>query len=152
MCLLAIPPIFLTVLGFVMYEQRSTNLHSHRKKVRNLNLPPLTDFASCRSYGQCMAVDRCKNGLTSVLEKLEFDHVKVQMCSCLQAVEEVGVAMSGMYKTIKLPQVWKPSLYMYLSLALSINTQEGNFYWYTDPSAGPAFSQVNLYNKINISR
>ncbi|XP_008377625.3 probable folate-biopterin transporter 6 isoform X2 [Malus domestica] len=58
-----------------------------------------------------------------------------------QAVEEVGVAMSGIYKTIKLPQVWKPSLYMYLSLALSINTQEGNFYWYTDPSAGPAFSQ-----------
>ncbi|XP_068312376.1 probable folate-biopterin transporter 6 [Pyrus communis] len=87
--LLAIPPIFLTVLGFVIYEQRSTNLHSHRKK----------------------------------------------------AVEDVGVAMSGMYKTIKLPQVWKPSLYMYLSLALSINTQEGNFYWYTDPSAGPAFSQ-----------
>ncbi|KAM1550436.1 hypothetical protein PS1_043231 [Malus domestica] len=87
--LLAIPPIFLTVLGFVIYEQRSTNLHSQRKR----------------------------------------------------AVEEVGVAMSGMYKTIKLPQVWKPSLYMYLSLALSINTQEGNFYWYTDPSAGPAFSQ-----------
>ncbi|KAM1330081.1 hypothetical protein FF1_042768 [Malus domestica] len=87
--LLAIPPIFLTVLGFVIYEQRSTNLHSQRKK----------------------------------------------------AVEEVGVAMSGIYKTIKLPQVWKPSLYMYLSLALSINTQEGNFYWYTDPSAGPAFSQ-----------
>ncbi|CAN6721999.1 unnamed protein product [Malus baccata var. baccata] len=139
--LLAIPPIFLTVLGFVIYEQRSTNLHSQRKKVRNLNLPLLTDFASCRSYGQCMAVDRCKNRLTSVLEKLEFDHVKVQMCSCLQAAEEVGVAMSGIYKTIKLPQVWKPSLYMYLSLALSINTQEGNFYWYTDPSAGPAFSQ-----------
>ncbi|KAM2020980.1 probable folate-biopterin transporter 6 isoform X1 [Malus sylvestris] len=87
--LLAIPPIFLTVLGFVIYEQRSTNLHSQRKR----------------------------------------------------AVEEVGVAMSGIYKTIKLPQVWKPSLYMYLSLALSINTQEGNFYWYTDPSAGPAFSQ-----------
>ncbi|KAM1118537.1 hypothetical protein ACFX15_042047 [Malus domestica] len=87
--LLAIPPIFLTVLGFVIYEQRSTNLHSQRKK----------------------------------------------------AVEEVGVAMSGIYKTIKLPQVWKPSLYMYLSLALSINTQGGNFYWYTDPSAGPAFSQ-----------
>ncbi|TQE11197.1 hypothetical protein C1H46_003203 [Malus baccata] len=87
--LLAIPPIFLTVLGFVIYEQRSTNLHSQRKR----------------------------------------------------AAEEVGVAMSGIYKTIKLPQVWKPSLYMYLSLALSINTQEGNFYWYTDPSAGPAFSQ-----------
>ncbi|PON68348.1 Folate-biopterin transporter [Parasponia andersonii] len=46
-----------------------------------------------------------------------------------------------MYKTIKFPEVWKPSLYMYLSLALSISTHEGQFYWYTDPNAGPAFSQ-----------
>lgn len=46
-----------------------------------------------------------------------------------------------MYKTIKFPQVWKPSLYMYLSLALSLSTHEGQFYWYTDPKAGPAFSQ-----------
>ncbi|KAI3929759.1 hypothetical protein MKX01_025927 [Papaver californicum] len=53
----------------------------------------------------------------------------------------LGGAMNGMYKTIKYPQVWKPSLYMYLSLALSISTHEGQFYWYTDPKAGPAFSQ-----------
>nr|XP_028962573.1 probable folate-biopterin transporter 6 isoform X3 [Malus domestica] len=57
--LLAIPPIFLTVLGFVIYEQRSTNLHSQRKR----------------------------------------------------AVEEVGVAMSGMYKTIKLPQEFVGMIY-----------------------------------------
>ncbi|XP_028962573.2 probable folate-biopterin transporter 6 isoform X3 [Malus domestica] len=57
--LLAIPPIFLTVLGFVIYEQRSTNLHSQRKK----------------------------------------------------AVEEVGVAMSGIYKTIKLPQEFVGMIY-----------------------------------------
>lgn len=60
----------------------------------------------------------------------------------MQAVEKLGVAMKGMYKTIKFPQVWRPSLYMYLSLALSISTHEGQFYWYTDPKAGPAFSQV----------
>lgn len=30
---------------------------------------------------------------------------------------------------------------MYLSLALSISTHEGQFYWYTDPKAGPGFSQ-----------
>ncbi|XP_050159875.1 probable folate-biopterin transporter 6 isoform X3 [Malus sylvestris] len=57
--LLAIPPIFLTVLGFVIYEQRSTNLHSQRKR----------------------------------------------------AVEEVGVAMSGIYKTIKLPQEFVGMIY-----------------------------------------
>lgn len=47
-----------------------------------------------------------------------------------------------MYETIKCPQVWKPSLYIYISLALSISTQEGQFYWQTDPKAGPGFSQV----------
>lgn len=51
------------------------------------------------------------------------------------------MAVKGMCKTIKFPQVWKPSLYMYLSLALSLSTHEGQFYWYTDPKAGPAFSQ-----------
>ncbi|XP_077236740.1 major facilitator superfamily protein [Tasmannia lanceolata] len=58
-----------------------------------------------------------------------------------KAFEKVGGAMSGMCATMKCPQVWKPSLYMYLSLALSISTHEGQFYWYTDPKAGPAFSQ-----------
>ncbi|XAR69981.1 hypothetical protein NMG60_11001780 [Bertholletia excelsa] len=51
-------------------------------------------------------------------------------------------AVKGMYKTLLFPQVWKPSLYMFLSLALNISTHEGQFYWYTDPKAGPAFSQV----------
>ncbi|KAK4491031.1 hypothetical protein RD792_001752 [Penstemon davidsonii] len=55
--------------------------------------------------------------------------------------EKLKEAVNGMYKTIQFPQVWKPSLYMYLSLALSISTHEGQFYWYTDPEAGPAFSQ-----------
>ena len=59
-------------------------------------------------------------------------------------MEKVEVAIRDMGRTIKCPQVWKPSLYMYLSLALSISTHEGQFYWYTDPNAGPAFSQVFL--------
>jgi hypothetical protein len=71
---------------------------------------------------------------------------------CLQAVEGLQIALRGMSKTIKLPQVWKPSLYMYLSLALSISTHEGHFYWYTDPKAGPAFSQVHAtFYKLLIS-
>jgi hypothetical protein len=70
----------------------------------------------------------------------------------LQAVEDLQIALRGMSKTIKLPQVWKPSLYMYLSLALSISTHEGQFYWYTYPKAGPAFSQVHttFYKLINL--
>lgn len=50
-----------------------------------------------------------------------------------------------MWKAIKCPEVWRPSLYMYISLAMSLNIQEGKFYWYTDPKAGPAFSQVWYY-------
>lgn len=66
----------------------------------------------------------------------------------MQGMEKVRVAVKGMYKTIQSPDVWKPSLYMYLSLAVSISTHEGQFYWYTDPKAGPAFSQVciSTYN------
>ncbi|KAJ6743833.1 FOLATE-BIOPTERIN TRANSPORTER 6-RELATED [Salix viminalis] len=87
--LMAVPPVLLIVLGFVIYEVRSTSLQSEKKK----------------------------------------------------AMEDLQMALRGMSKTIKLPQVWKPSLFMYLSLALSISTHEGHFYWYTDPKAGPAFSQ-----------
>ncbi|XP_076895693.1 putative folate-biopterin transporter 6 [Bidens hawaiensis] len=58
-----------------------------------------------------------------------------------QALFSLGGALKGMYETIQFPQVWKPSLYMYLSIALSFSTHEGQFYWYTDPKAGPAFSQ-----------
>ncbi|KAB2027862.1 hypothetical protein ES319_D05G061900v1 [Gossypium barbadense] len=90
--LMAIPPVFITVLGFVIYEMRSPCLHPEKQK---------------------------KMGT-------------------------LGVAVKGMYQTIKFPQVWKPSLYMYLSLALSISTHEGQFYWYTDPKAGPGFSQESV--------
>ncbi|XP_010273712.1 PREDICTED: probable folate-biopterin transporter 6 [Nelumbo nucifera] len=86
--LLALPPALLVVLGFVIYELKTSG-HSEKK----------------------------------------------------MALDKLGGAISGMYRTIKYPQVWKPSLYMYLSLALSISTHEGQFYWYTDPNAGPAFSQ-----------
>lgn len=65
------------------------------------------------------------------------------------------MAIKGMYKTIKCPEVSKPSLYMFLSLALNISTHEGMFYWYTDSKAGPAFSQVSLLfprsHRVNFS-
>ncbi|KMT16946.1 hypothetical protein BVRB_2g044160 [Beta vulgaris subsp. vulgaris] len=58
-----------------------------------------------------------------------------------KVVESFGSAMENMYKTLKFPHVWKPSLFMFLSLALSYSTHEGHFYWYTDPKAGPGFSK-----------
>ncbi|KAF3787193.1 putative folate-biopterin transporter 6 [Nymphaea thermarum] len=51
----------------------------------------------------------------------------------------VNGALRNMIQTMKCPEVWKPSLYMFLSIALSYSTHEGHFYWYTDPKAGPAF-------------
>lgn len=49
-----------------------------------------------------------------------------------------------MWTTLKCPAVWRPCLYIYASIALSLNIQEGMFFWYTDPKAGPSFSQGTI--------
>lgn len=59
-----------------------------------------------------------------------------------KVLNKVSGAVKGMVQTIKYPVVWKPSLYMFLSLALSISTHEGQFYWYTNKTLpNPGFSQ-----------
>ncbi|PKA49403.1 putative folate-biopterin transporter 6 [Apostasia shenzhenica] len=58
-----------------------------------------------------------------------------------KVMEKVRVVWEGMGRTIRSEKVWKPALFMFLSISLSISTHEGHFYWYTDPKAGPAFSQ-----------
>ncbi|KAK9281681.1 hypothetical protein L1049_004585 [Liquidambar formosana] len=50
-------------------------------------------------------------------------------------------ASKAMWTALKCRDVWRPCLYMYLSLALSLNVREGMFYWYTDAKGGPSFSQ-----------
>ncbi|KAK3011865.1 hypothetical protein RJ639_010526 [Escallonia herrerae] len=50
-------------------------------------------------------------------------------------------AGKAMWIALKCRDVWRPCLYMYLSLALGLNIHEGMFYWYTDEKAGPAFSK-----------
>ncbi|KAK3130114.1 hypothetical protein QOZ80_6BG0489090 [Eleusine coracana subsp. coracana] len=68
-----------------------------------------------------------------------------------KVLNKVSMAVKGMLQTIKYPVVWKPSLYMFLSLALSISTHEGQFYWYTNKTApNPGFSQefVGLVHAI----
>jgi hypothetical protein len=64
----------------------------------------------------------------------------------MQVFYKLSVAVKGMARTIKYPVVWKPSLYMFLSLALSISTHEGQFYWYTNKEPpNPGFSQVKVF-------
>ncbi|KAL1809794.1 hypothetical protein ACET3Z_026784 [Daucus carota] len=55
-----------------------------------------------------------------------------------QKVMDAGRAM---WTALKSRHIWRPCLYMYISLAVSINIHEGMFYWYTDAKAGPSFSQ-----------
>ncbi|KAK4799862.1 hypothetical protein SAY86_025227 [Trapa natans] len=49
----------------------------------------------------------------------------------------------AMLTTLKFPNVWRPCVYMYSSLALSLNIFEGMFYWFTD-AKGPNFSQETV--------
>lgn len=51
-------------------------------------------------------------------------------------------AAKAMWTTLKSEDVWRPCLYMYLSITLSLDIREGMFYWYTDSKGGPSFSQV----------
>ncbi|CAL1385197.1 unnamed protein product [Linum trigynum] len=53
-------------------------------------------------------------------------------------------AGKAMWITLNYPEVWRPCLYMYLSLTLSVNIDEGLFYWYTDSKGGPSFSQETV--------
>ncbi|GLU21950.1 hypothetical protein SLE2022_380540 [Rubroshorea leprosula] len=50
-------------------------------------------------------------------------------------------ASKAAWATLKCRDVWRPCLYMYLSLALGLHIHEGMFYWYTDAKNGPLFSQ-----------
>ncbi|KAL6650979.1 hypothetical protein ACP70R_009904 [Stipagrostis hirtigluma subsp. patula] len=50
-------------------------------------------------------------------------------------------AIQSMGTTLKCPEVWRPCVYMYVSLSLSLDIQGGMFYWYTDHIAGPGFSE-----------
>ncbi|XP_008794379.2 probable folate-biopterin transporter 2 [Phoenix dactylifera] len=61
-----------------------------------------------------------------------------------QVYQKFLQASQTMWTTLRCPDVWRPCLYMYLSLSLSLNIQEGMFYWYTDSTSGPSFSQGTI--------
>ncbi|CAH9107629.1 unnamed protein product [Cuscuta epithymum] len=61
-----------------------------------------------------------------------------------QVSQKFGSAAKAMWKTLKCPAVWRPCVYMYLSLALSFDISEGMFYWMTDAEGGPRFSKESI--------
>ncbi|KAF8732959.1 hypothetical protein HU200_015310 [Digitaria exilis] len=58
-----------------------------------------------------------------------------------QAHKKFVEASGKMLTTLKCPEVWRPCVYMYVSLALSVDIQEGMFYWYTDRKTGLSFHE-----------
>ncbi|KAL6985145.1 hypothetical protein U1Q18_018521 [Sarracenia purpurea var. burkii] len=53
-------------------------------------------------------------------------------------------AAKAVWTTLRCPGVWRPCLYMFLSLALSLNIYQGMFYWLTDSEEGPSFSKETI--------
>ncbi|KAL2926111.1 putative folate-biopterin transporter 3, partial [Bienertia sinuspersici] len=76
-----------------------------------------------------------------ILVGLTIKDVPVRNFSYSRVNEKFCDATRAMWTTLKSQHVWKPCLYMYLSLALGINIHEGLFYWYTDGQGGPLFSK-----------
>ncbi|KAG0475777.1 hypothetical protein HPP92_015463 [Vanilla planifolia] len=64
--------------------------------------------------------------------------------SYAQLYEKLTQAKKTMWATLKCAEVWKPCIFVFTSLALSLNIQEGLFYWYTDTKSGPCFSQRTI--------
>ncbi|CAD6263183.1 unnamed protein product [Miscanthus lutarioriparius] len=63
----------------------------------------------------------------------EFDYMQVH--------KKFYKALQSMGRTLKCPEVWRPCVYIFVSLNLSLDIQGGMFYWYTDPVVGPGFSE-----------
>ncbi|XP_039142294.1 LOW QUALITY PROTEIN: probable folate-biopterin transporter 2 [Dioscorea cayenensis subsp. rotundata] len=61
-----------------------------------------------------------------------------------QVYGKLQEANQTMWTTMKCPNVWRPCVYMYISLALNLSIHQGMFYWYTDPNSGPSFSQETV--------
>ncbi|XAR71484.1 hypothetical protein NMG60_11028761 [Bertholletia excelsa] len=61
-----------------------------------------------------------------------------------QVTQKFIDAAKAMWTTLKCPEVWRPCMYMYLSIALSLNINQGMFYWLTDAEAGPSFSKQTI--------
>lgn len=77
--------------------------------------------------------------LTSIYEQFSVSKIVIRP----QVNQNLTDAAKAMWNTLKCPEVWRPCLYMYLSFAVSVDIQEGMFYWATDAKGGPHFSKVS---------
>ncbi|XP_027332530.1 probable folate-biopterin transporter 2 [Abrus precatorius] len=80
-----------------------------------------------------------------------LDEPRMPNSSYRQVKQNFLDAGKAMWTTLRCEDVWRPCLYMYLSLALSLNILEGMFYWYTDSKGGPSFSQEGVGFIFSIS-
>ncbi|KAK7260948.1 hypothetical protein RIF29_27250 [Crotalaria pallida] len=87
-----------------------------------------------------------------------LDEPRMSNFSYRQVKQNFFDAGKAMWTTLKRKDVWRPCLYMNLSLALSLNILEGMFYWATDSKGGPSFSQdrythaCSLYKTSSVLR
>ncbi|KAL0397168.1 UNVERIFIED_CONTAM: putative folate-biopterin transporter 3 [Sesamum calycinum] len=65
----------------------------------------------------------------------------IRNCSYKRVSQKFLDAGKAMWMALKCPVIWRPCLYMYLSLSVSLHIHEGMFYWYTDAKNGPSFSK-----------
>ncbi|THG22372.1 hypothetical protein TEA_012592 [Camellia sinensis var. sinensis] len=108
-----------------------------------LKEPYTTDF-TCRQFSLGEVLD--SNLSVCILSS----HACIFSCKTLH-VKETGLHMrvtqkftdacKAMWTTLKCPEVWRPCLYMYISLTLSLDIYQGMFYWFTDSEEGPSFSK-----------
>lgn len=77
--------------------------------------------------------------LGNILDELHTPNFAYRQVS--QKFLDAGKAM---WTTLKSPAVWRPCVYIYTSIALSLNIRDGMFYWYTDADGGPSFSEETV--------
>ncbi|KAK3437284.1 hypothetical protein EUGRSUZ_C01893 [Eucalyptus grandis] len=77
--------------------------------------------------------------LGNILDELHTPNFAYRQVS--QKFLDAGKAM---WTTLKIPAVWRPCVYIYTSIALSLNIRDGMFYWYTDADGGPSFSEETV--------
>ncbi|XP_010454828.1 PREDICTED: probable folate-biopterin transporter 2 [Camelina sativa] len=73
-----------------------------------------------------------------------FNEPHVPGFSYKQVHQKFTDAGKAMWRTMKCSDVWRPSLYMYISLTFGLNIHEGLFYWFTDSKDGPLFAQETV--------
>ncbi|XP_011082613.1 probable folate-biopterin transporter 3 [Sesamum indicum] len=76
-----------------------------------------------------------------ILVGMTIQEPLIRNCSYKRVSQKFLDAGKAMWMALKCPVVWRPCLYMYLSLSVSLHIHEGMFYWYTDAKNGPSFSK-----------